>query len=106
MRPVNTISLIMLFILLFCIGSSSKIDPFKGVLDRIEGDQAIILLETIETTVILPKKSLPVGSEINMWFNIELIDKSYQVISIDYRSTEEQERKATQLMNQLRENKR
>lgn len=93
---------ICLMILLFCLGSSEKITTYKGVLDRMENDQAIILLETIDQTLEVPKSSLPVGSQINMWFNIELIDQTYKIVSIDHQLTKSREQKSTDLINKLR----
>lgn len=100
MRLANCICSI---ILLLCVGSSTKITSFKGVLDRIEAhDQTIILIEKINKTIIIPKSSLPAGSQINMWFNIELIDDTYKVVSIDHQLTERNKQKSTHLINKLR----
>ncbi len=99
MRLTNCICLM---ILLFFLGPSTKITSFKGVLDRIENDKAIILLESIDETIIVSKKSLPVDSQINMWLNIELIDDTYKVVSIDHQLTEKRERKSTHLIDKLR----
>jgi len=99
MRLITYVSLI---VLIFCLGSSTKITSFKGVLDRTEGEQAIILIESINQTIVVSNSSLPSDSQTNMWFNIELIDHTYKIVSIDYRLTKKRERKSTHLVNELR----
>lgn len=102
MKLRNYIYLTALFILFFCIGSSTKVVTHIGVLDRIENDKAIMLLETINQIVIVPKDSLPVGSQENMWFNIERVGQTYKVIAINDEITKEYQKKSTHLMNKLR----
>lgn len=102
MRLTNYLHVPIMFIFFF-IGSSTKVVTYKGVLDRIEdNDQAVILLETNETTLVVPQKVLPIGSKTNMWFNIELINTTYKIISIDYQLTEKREQNSTHLTNKLR----
>lgn len=99
---MRLVTYICLIVLIFCLGSSTKITSFKGVLDRMEGEQAIILIESIHQTIVVSNSSLPSDSQINMWFNVELIDDTYKVVSIDYQLTEKRERKSTHLVNELR----
>jgi hypothetical protein len=78
-----------------------------GVLDRMEdGEQAVILIETNNKTIIVSQKTLPVGSQINMWFNIELVNHTYRILSIDDYETEKNHQKSTHLMNKVRKNSR
>lgn len=103
MRLTNYIRLVILSILFIGLGSSTKVETFKGVLDRMEDDdQAVILIESIHKVIVVPKTSLPVGSQINMWFNIEWVDQTYKIVSIDYKSTENNTQKSTHLMDKLR----
>lgn len=102
MRFRKYIYLIALFILFFCIGSSTKVVTYIGVLDRIEDDRAIILLETINQMIVIPRESLPVGSQENMWFNIDRVGQTYKVIAINDEVTREYQKESTHLMNKLR----
>src|SRR5690625_2877999 len=100
---MRLIKYIFLMSLLCSIGSSTKIISYKGILDRMENDQAIILIESIDKTLIVQKDSLPAHVRANTWLNIDLIGYTYQVVSIDYQLTEKSERKSTYLINKLRE---
>lgn len=94
---------IFLMIWLCSIGSSTNIIAYTGVLDRMEGDQAIILIETTNKTLIVNKASLPVDVQMNELLKIEVSDHTYQIISVDHLLTEKRERKSTCLINKLRE---
>lgn len=58
----------------------------KAVLDRIEGDQAVLLLENWNKEIILPVEQLPKGSEEKMWFRIEKKENDYYIKDIDEKT--------------------
>lgn len=75
----------------------------KGILDRIEdNNQAVILIEEIQETIIVPLEELPENSQENTYFHIEEKDGKYRVLSIDNEATEEAKEKSEDLLAKLR----
>ena len=99
MRIIKSIFLLILFV---TVGSSSEIISYKGVVDRMENDQAIILIDSINKELVLPMNSLPVNAQVNDWLHIEFTNHTYKIVSIDHQLTEKRKRKSTYLINQLR----
>ncbi|WP_047981809.1 DUF3006 domain-containing protein [Ornithinibacillus contaminans] len=65
----------------------------KGVLDRFEGNLAVILIEEVQKELILDKEKLPKGSQVNTVFSIEQRDDDFHILGIDEK--EEHVAKAT-----------
>src|SRR5699024_8083941 len=79
----------------------------KGVLDRIEdNDMAVILIEEINKELIIPLHELPSGSKESTWFHIEKRDETFEVISIDSKTTSQEAEKSTDLMKKLQEKRK
>lgn len=75
----------------------------KGILDRFEdNNKAVILLEEIKEELIVPIEKLPVGSNVNTYFNIEKLHEEYKIISIDEGATQQEARKTSDLMARMR----
>lgn len=102
MKRTKKHQLIVLMISLCCIGSSTKITTYKGIFDRVEGDHAVILLESLRKTIVVPTYELPSGSHMDTWFDIECVNETCQVIAIDSELTKEQAKKSTHLLEKLR----
>lgn len=108
-RALLHIRTITIFILLIVtIGSGYRSDAEetskikgKGVLDRFEGDQAVILIEEWNEEMILSKSALPSGSDVNMWFSVEKKDAKIEIISIDFEKTDEEIEKTKRLKEKL-----
>ena len=100
MRIIKSIFLMILFL---TVGSSSEIVSYKGVVDRMENDQAIILIDSMNKELVLPLDSLPVDTQMNDWLHIEFIHHTYKIVSVDHQLTEKRKRKSTYLINKLRE---
>lgn len=94
---------IFLITLLCNVGSSAQIITYKGVFDRMEGDQAIILIESNSKTLIVPEIFLPNNIQMNEWLTIDLIDCTYRITSIDHVLTEKRKRKSSSLTHKLHE---
>lgn len=76
----------------------------KGVLDRIEdGNQAVILIDKVQTALVIPLEDLPKGSEVNTIFRIKERNGQYQIVSIDHETTRRQAQKTAELMEKLRQ---
>lgn len=100
---MKIIKMVIGFILLIGIGSSAEIITYQGVFDRIEDDnQAIILIEKAHIALVIPIQSLPLNSQVNMWFTVELLEGTYRIVAIDYKTTKAQEQRSSGLMRLLR----
>ncbi|WP_217589635.1 DUF3006 domain-containing protein [Lentibacillus saliphilus] len=73
----------------------------KGVLDRFEGDKAVILIETHKQELIVETHTLPAGSQVNTWFHIEKNGKHYD-LKIDDTKTAKETETSSDLMAKLR----
>lgn len=78
----------------------------KGMLDRFENDQAVILLEDRNEEIIVHTKDLPVGSKKNTCFHIDIHNGRYTILSIDTRTTKEQKQQSNDLMKELKAKKK
>jgi Ser/Thr protein kinase RdoA (MazF antagonist) len=74
----------------------------KGILDRFEGDKAVILIEEENAELIVNKTDLPLNSEVNTIFLIEKKADDYQIIKVDDAATNQAKEKSTLLMDKLR----
>ncbi|MHA6251513.1 DUF3006 domain-containing protein [Oceanobacillus sp. CAU 1775] len=74
----------------------------KGVLDRFEGEQAVILVEEDHAEFIVHQDKLPANSEKNTIFKVEKQVDGYQIIAIDEAATKSAQAKSSDLMNKLR----
>ncbi|GGA65741.1 DUF3006 domain-containing protein [Ornithinibacillus halotolerans] len=75
----------------------------KGVLDRFEGNQAVILIEEEKAELILPKEDLPVGSDVNTVFQVEKDENdNYKIIEIDHKAEQEAKETTQDLLAKLR----
>lgn len=77
-------------------------DTMKGVLDRIEGNLAVILIEARKEEVVVPMCELPAGSEEGTWFTIEMIDEEFEIVENDERTTKEKRARVKGLLDRLR----
>ncbi|RDW18807.1 DUF3006 domain-containing protein [Oceanobacillus arenosus] len=74
----------------------------KGILDRFEGDKAIILIEEIREEFTIPKTELPSGSKQQAIFHLEKANNGYKILGIDKPATNAAAEKSTSLMDKLR----
>ncbi|RKQ35831.1 DUF3006 domain-containing protein [Oceanobacillus halophilus] len=78
----------------------------KGILDRFEGDKAVILVEDLEKEIIVPRKELPDGVEVNTYFTLDKDGDTFQIVAIDQSKTDSQAQKSSELMEKLRSKKK
>lgn len=74
----------------------------KGVLDRIEGESAVILLEEIGQEFTVPAKELPKSSEEGTHFTVKKCEEGYKILEIDQEGTKEAKETSEDLLAQLR----
>jgi len=67
----------------------------KSVIDRFEGDYAILLIGKDEVRVDFPKELLPVGSKEGSWLNIDM--------ELDPEGEEKQREKIKGMLDRLKE---
>lgn len=74
----------------------------KGMLDRFEGDKAVLLVEEAKKEWIIEQEQLPAGSKKGSWFTIEVTGEKVDSISIDSQLTKEKNQKVDDLMQAIR----
>lgn len=74
----------------------------KGILDRFEGDLAVILVESAKVEFTVPKSNLPTGSQVNTYFDLKKDGQSYKIIKISESKTIAEKQKTSDLMAKLR----
>ncbi|PAV30833.1 hypothetical protein CIL05_03685 [Virgibacillus profundi] len=96
----NIIVYLQVIVLLFPLGAEST--QYKGMLDRFEQHQAVILIEELNKELILPRHKLPSGSKENTWFTIEKQGKAFEIVSIDSKKTLKEAEETKDLMEKIR----
>lgn len=74
----------------------------KGILDRFEGEQAVILIEEDKEEIIVQKSELPPNSKKNTIFKLKKQNGEYRITGIDDTATNQASAKSASLMDQLR----
>lgn len=74
----------------------------KGVLDRFEGNLAVILIEENKAEVVIPTEKLPEGSKVNTVFKMVKSSGSYTIIEVDLSAEQEAKETTQDLMAKLR----
>lgn len=74
----------------------------KGVIDRFaDNDLAVILIESVNKELHIPKKDLPKGSTVNTWLTLKETSGTYTIVSIDEEKTAAATKKSERLADQL-----
>jgi hypothetical protein len=55
----------------------------KAVIDRFEGDKAVLLVDEEEDKLIVPRASLPSGAEEGLWLQVDVEDDRVISAEID-----------------------
>lgn len=95
--------LLLATVFLISMDEMSASTEHKGVLDRFEQNQAVILIEELNKEMIIPMSELPSGSIENTWFDIEINDGAIGNIQVDCRTTMEELERVRGLMRVLQE---
>lgn len=66
----------------------------KAIIDRFEGDYAVVLFGDEEVKVNIPKKLLPEGAREGSWLNV--------MFELDQEGSEKQKEKIGDLLNKLK----
>jgi hypothetical protein len=66
----------------------------RAVVDRFEGDYAVLLIEDDEIKVDFPRKLLPDGTREGSWLTVDL--------KLDQEKTKKQEEKIAKLLDKLK----
>jgi hypothetical protein len=77
----------------------------KAVIDRFEGNLAVIVLETNDKQMIYLKNNLPIGVKEGDWLLIEIQGDEIIKINIDIQAKENAKRRITRKMEKLRNEK-
>ncbi|MBP2077142.1 DUF3006 domain-containing protein [Oceanobacillus polygoni] len=74
----------------------------KGILDRFEGEKAVILIEETKEEYIVNRSALPEGSKIDTVFALEKNRTTYKIKCIDVSNTKVASQQSSDLMAKLR----
>ena len=74
----------------------------RGILDRFEGEQAVILIEEVKQEIIVSKNNLPANSEVNTVFKLTEENGNYSIAGIDIAATKQASQESSALMDKLR----
>ena len=74
----------------------------KGMLDRFEGNKAVLLVEELNKEWIIERDQLPTGSKKGNWFTLEISGDKISSISMDHQLTEKKSQKVDDLMQTIR----
>ena len=74
----------------------------QGVLDRFEGNLAVILIEEEKSELVLPKEALPEDSKVNTIFQMEKQDGEYKILAIDQEAVQKATETTADLLAKLR----
>lgn len=75
----------------------------KGVIDRIEGDKAVILAEKQSAEFTVEADSLPEGAETDVWLDLEVKGDNIVSAEVDEKMTRIRDRKAREKTERLKE---
>jgi hypothetical protein len=74
----------------------------KGVLDRFEGNQAVVLIEEEKAELIVSREELPEGSKVNTVFKMAKENNDYRILAIDQEAEKEAKETTSDLLAKLR----
>jgi len=77
----------------------------KAVLDRFEGDLAVILLKDGQDQLVVPINSLPGGAKEGHWLQIETEDGQVISVTVDEEETARIRNRIAEKLNRLRQGK-
>lgn len=76
---------------------------YKAVLDRFATeDKAVLLVEELNKEFIIPAEDLPPGSDVSMWFDVEVDGEQLRIDSMNWLFTEQEWEKARELVEKVR----
>jgi hypothetical protein len=74
----------------------------KAVIDRFEGDKAVLLVGVEEDKLIVPRSSLPAGIKEGQWLQVDVADDRVLSATIDQVETNERTERIEEKLARLR----
>jgi hypothetical protein len=74
----------------------------KAVIDRFEGDLAVLILEGSQERVSVPRRSLPKKSKEGSWLQVEMEDGEVRKAVIDEEETAKAKKRIEEKLERLR----
>jgi hypothetical protein len=74
----------------------------KAVIDRFEGNLAVLLLDEGQEQLIIPRKSLPRGVKEGHWLQVEIENGEVRSAAIDQEETAKAKQRIEQKLARLR----
>jgi hypothetical protein len=74
----------------------------KAVIDRFEGDKAVILVGEEEEKLIVPRASLPPGAKEGQWLQVDVEDDRVLSVALDEDETAKAKKRIAEKLARLR----
>jgi hypothetical protein len=74
----------------------------KAVIDRFEGDKAVILVGEEEDKLIVPRASLPSGAKEGQWLQVDVEDDRVLAVALDEEETIKAKERIAEKLARLR----
>jgi hypothetical protein len=74
----------------------------KAVIDRFEGDKAVLLVGEEEDKLIVPRSSLPAGIKEGQWLQVDVVDDRVLSATIDKAETNKRVERIEEKLARLR----
>jgi hypothetical protein len=74
----------------------------KAVIDRFEGDLAVLILEGSQERVNVPRGALPKGSKDGSWLQVEIEDGQVRKAVLDEEETDRARKRIAEKLEKLR----
>jgi hypothetical protein len=74
----------------------------KAVIDRFEGDKAVLLVGEEEDKLIVPRASLPPGAKEGQWLQVDVEDDRILAVALDEDETKKAEERIAEKLARLR----
>lgn len=94
--------ILLIYLVLTNIYLEKEWQLIRGVIDRIEYEQAVILLEDMNREISIPIMNLPNYVEENDWLMIAHNKEKFYPLIVDYDKTEIERNKSLILLERLR----
>ena len=74
----------------------------KAVVDRIEGENAILLVGDEQDRLVVPMITLPKGTEAGSWLQVDVADDRILSATLDMKSTEAAKKRIAEKLAKLK----
>lgn len=73
-----------------------------AVVDRIEGENSILLVGDEQDRLVIPLKNLPAGTTIGSWLQVDVADDRVLSVTLDLNAEEAAKKRISEKLGKLR----